>query len=274
METKEALLKQWFNAHPKILVALSGGVDSCLVAFVARKILGKLNAISVIGVSPSLKTKDYSLAVEFCNQHDIEFVIVNPNEINDPNYASNPINRCYFCKSNLYDSMHDLREQKYSEYILVNGNNITDFDDYRPGLKAADEKKAYSPLAECGFEKADIRTLAHKYNLTVWDKPASPCLSSRFPYGEEITIAKLKMVERAEDLLNDFGFTDVRVRYKNTKALIEVPDKEIKLLEKYYHKISSEILGFGFSHCEIDTEGLISGKLNRDIDISNSQLNI
>lgn len=267
MENKETLLEQWFEMHPKILVALSGGVDSCLVAYMGRKVLGKVNALAVVGVSPSLKTKDYSLTVDFCRQYDIELIEVNPDEINDPNYASNPINRCYFCKSNLYETMHELRKNNFPGFIIVNGNNVSDLGDYRPGLKAAEEQKAYSPLAECGFEKADIRELAHKYNLSVWDKPASPCLSSRFPYGENITLDKLKMVEKAEDLLNDFGFTDVRVRYKNTKAQIEVPQKEIKLLEKYYSKIAPKLLEFGFTDCEIDHEGLVSGKLNRTIGI-------
>jgi uncharacterized protein len=265
MNSKEILLEQWFFAHPKVLVALSGGVDSCLVAFIGRKILGKQNAVSVIGVSPSLKSKDYLLSVDFCKQYNIELIEVNPDEINDPNYASNPINRCYFCKSNLYETMYNLRNNRFKDYILVNGNNVSDFGDYRPGLKAAEEKKAFSPLAECGFEKKDIRELAQKYNLSVWDKPASPCLSSRFPYGEHITVEKLKMVEKAEDLLNSFGFTDVRVRYKNTKARIEVPTDELTLLESHYQKIKPSILEFGFTDCEIDTEGLISGKLNREI---------
>lgn len=267
MNNKETLLYNWFEEHPKVLVALSGGVDSCLVAYVARRVLGKENALSVVGVSPSLKTKDYELTLNFCKQHDIRLIEVNPDEINDPNYASNPINRCYFCKSNLYDAMHELQNSNYSDFILVNGNNVSDLGDYRPGLKAAEEKKAYSPLAECGFEKEDIRTLAHKYNLEVWDKPASPCLSSRFPYGEGITIDKLKMVEKAEDLLNDFGFTDVRVRYQNTKARIEVPEIELKMLHKLYHKIAPRIIEFGFTDCEIDEEGLVSGKLNRSIRI-------
>lgn len=263
MDLKEIRLKEWFEKNPKVLVALSGGVDSCLVAFMARKFLGRENAISVVGVSPSLKTRDYELTVQFCEQHNIQLVEVNPDEINDPNYASNPINRCYFCKSNLYAAMHELQKHQYPEYILLNGNNLTDLGDYRPGLKAAEENKAYSPLAECGFNKEDIRHLARKYNLSVWDKPASPCLSSRFPYGETITVDKLKMVEKAENLLNSYGFSDVRVRYQNTKARIEVPAGEIGQLDKLFDDISSKIVSFGFTDCEVDAEGLVSGKMNR-----------
>ncbi len=263
MSEKEMKLRLWFEEHPKVLVALSGGVDSCLVAFMARKHLGKEHAVSVVGVSPSLKTKDHQITLDFCKEHDIKLVEIDPNEINDPNYSANPVNRCFFCKSNLYEEMHELRKKNYPDYILVNGNNTSDWGDYRPGLKAADKFTALSPLADCGFEKDDIRELAKQYNLSVWDKPASPCLSSRFPYGENITTDKLKMVEKAEDLLNDFGFSDVRVRYYNTKARIEVPENEINLLDKHYAVIASKIVGFGFTACEIDKEGLVSGKLNR-----------
>ncbi len=265
MGEKEKRLKQWFENHPKVLVALSGGVDSCLVAFMAHKYLGKINAVSVVGVSPSLKTKDYWVTRDFCTEHDIELIEINTDEIDDPNYSSNPVNRCFFCKSNLYEEMHEVRIKDYPDYILVNGNNISDRSDYRPGLKAADKYKAYSPLADCGFEKDDIRELARFYNLSVWDKPASPCLSSRFPYGEHITEEKLKMVEKAEDLLNGSGFSDVRVRIFNTKARIEVPQKEISLLQKQIENLTPQIIAFGFTECEIDPEGLVSGKMNRAI---------
>jgi pyridinium-3,5-biscarboxylic acid mononucleotide sulfurtransferase len=263
MQEKEKRLNDWFGKHQKVLVALSGGVDSCLVAFMARKLLGKENAVSVVGVSPSLKGKDYQLTIDFCKQHDIKLVEINPNEIADPNYSSNPVNRCFFCKSNLYEEMHRLRAHEFPDFILVNGNNTTDWGDYRPGLKAADKYTAYSPLADCGFGKDDIRELAKYYNLSVWDKPASPCLSSRFPYGEHITEEKLKMVEQAENLLNDSGFSDVRVRIYNTKARIEVPKGEIGLLQERMKGLVPQMQGFGFTQCEIDQEGLVSGKMNR-----------
>jgi len=266
MKEKEIKLKLWFEKHPKVLIALSGGVDSCLVAFMARKHLGKKNAVAVVGVSPSLKTKDHKITISFCKEHDIKLVEIYTDEIDDSNYSTNPINRCFFCKSNLYEKMHEFRKTSYMDYVLVNGNNITDWGDYRPGLKAANKYAALSPLADCGFEKKDIRNISKKYNLLVWDKPASPCLSSRFPYGESITFDKLKMVEKAENLLNDFGFADVRVRYYNSKARIEVPEKEVSLLSKIYNEIAPKIVEFGFTDCEIDKEGLVSGKLNRVLD--------
>jgi uncharacterized protein len=265
MNDKEVLLFRWFMHHPKVLTALSGGVDSCLVAYIARKSLGRERAIAVIGVSPSLKTKDHQLSIDFCKKFDIELIEINPNEIEDPNYSSNPVNRCYFCKSNLYDAMGNLQQNSYPDFEILNGNNRSDFSDYRPGLKAAEEYVVLSPLAECLFDKDDIRQLARKYELSVWDKPASPCLSSRFPYGETISAERLKMVEKAEDLLNGYGFTDVRVRFRDNIASIEVPKSEVNILNGYINKIKPKLIQFGFEGCEVDEEGLVSGKLNRSI---------
>ncbi|MBA7577125.1 Pyridinium-3,5-bisthiocarboxylic acid mononucleotide synthase [subsurface metagenome] len=161
--------------------------------------------------------------------------------------------------------MQKLIAYKYPGYPVLNGNNYSDFGDFRPGLQAAEEYKVYSPLAECKFIKEDIRNVARYYNLPNWNKPASPCLSSRFPYGEEISVDKLKMIEKAEDILNDFGFDDVRVRYINNSARIEVPSDQLSGLEQAFDQIAPSILSFGFENCEIDAEGLISGKLNRNI---------
>lgn len=262
---KEERLYDWFNQHPKVLIALSGGVDSCLVAYVARKAVGKENAIAVVGVSPSLKQKDLKETRDFCSEHDILLKELAPNEIEDPNYSSNPINRCFFCKSALYNVMVSLKKSEYPDYTLLNGNNKSDLGDYRPGLKAADDYSALSPLAECGFEKEDIRELANYYGLSVWDKPASPCLSSRFPYGETITTEKLKMVENAENVLNEYGFSDVRVRYNKESARVEVPVDELSKLTNKFNEIQPRLLEFGFKNTEIDKEGLISGKLNRGV---------
>ena len=260
---KEQKLKEWFSKHPKVVVALSGGVDSCLVAFVARKFLGKENLIAVISDSASLKERDLKDAEKFCSDYDINLEIVDAREIDDPNYASNPIDRCFFCKSALYTELQSLIENKYPEYVMLNGNNFSDLGDYRPGLKAASEFHALSPLAECEFNKDDIRELSQHFSLFVWDKPASPCLSSRFPYGESITVEKLKMVEDAEEVLYDYGFHMARVRHLGETARIEVPSDQLNTLENVFEEIRTKILAIGFSFCEIDKEGFISGKLNR-----------
>jgi len=260
---KEQKLKEWFDRHPRVIVALSGGVDSCLVAFTARKFLGKENVLAVISNSASLKERDLKDAERFCADYDINLEVVDAREIDDPNYASNPIDRCFFCKSALYTELQSLIENKYPDHVMLNGNNFSDLGDYRPGLKAASDFHAYSPLAECGFDKNDIRELSQHYNLFVWDKPASPCLSSRFPYGESITVEKLRMVEDAEEVLYDYGFKTARVRHLGDTARIEVPSDQLDMLENIFEEVRTRILATGFKFCEIDREGFVSGKLNR-----------
>ncbi len=259
------VLKSWFSQHKGILTALSGGVDSCLVAWAARYSLPKENAIAVIGDSPSLKRRDLEIAVSFCIENDIKYIIIHPDELNDPNYKTNPENRCFWCKSNLYTEMNRLRNANYPDFIMVNGNNKTDLGDYRPGLQAAGKYNSFSPLAECGLTKDDIRALAKEAGLKIWDKPASPCLSSRFPYGELITKEKLGMVEKAEDYLFSLGFKDSRVRYFGVTARIEVPREELIILNGLLSDISFQFSEIGFEITEIDEEGLVSGKLNRNI---------
>lgn len=263
METLLKKLKQEIESYNKTLIALSGGVDSCLTSFLCRKYLGKENAIAVIANSPSLKRKDLEIAEKFCKENDIKYLILETNELTNENYSSNPINRCYFCKNELYDSLQELITNKYSGFKIVNGNNFSDLGDYRPGLKSASENNILSPFINCKIDKTKIRELANYFNLSVWDKPASPCLSSRFPYGESITTEKLKMVEIAESILNDFGFEDIRVRSSNNNAKIEVPQEQIIKLKSIFHIIEQKIINIGFSQCIVDEEGFITGKLNR-----------
>ena len=206
----------------KVLIALSGGVDSCLAAYLARTFLGKENAVAVISNSESLKQKDFEIALDFCERFDIKYKVIYTKELENENYSSNPNNRCYFCKFELYSEMNNLIKENFHGYKVINGNNYSDLGDYRPGLQASNEFKAYSPFINSGITKEDIRELARHFDLPVWDKPASPCLSSRFPYGHQITKEKLKQVEEAEKILNDFGFEDVRVRHYNNTAKIEV----------------------------------------------------
>jgi pyridinium-3,5-biscarboxylic acid mononucleotide sulfurtransferase len=256
-------LEQWFEKHnQKVIIAISGGVDSSLVAFLSRKYLGKENTLAVISASPSLKQIDLVSAKSFCEENDINLEIIETKEIEDPNYYSNPINRCYFCKMNLYNELKIIAD-RYPGAIIINGQNYDDIADYRPGIKAANEFQVLTPLADCKLTKSDIRFIASHFNLSLWDKPASPCLSSRIPYGEEVTVQKLKKIEAAENLLNKFGFSEVRVRNYNNTARIEVPAERIKDLIKVKKDVSNKILQIGFSNCEIDDEGFISGKLNR-----------
>lgn len=274
IKTEEHLasLKKWFEKQPRVLIAFSGGVDSCLVAYLARKWLGKEHAVAVISNSASLKSKDLDDARKFCSTYDIKLEIIDAHEIDDPNYATNPVNRCYYCKTALYDEIFHLANLKYPGYAILNGNNYSDLGDYRPGLEAAKEHEVLSPLSECKLVKPDIRAIAAHYDLFIWNKPASPCLSSRVPYGEPITREKLRMIEEAENILNDHGYEEVRVRFMGGDAKIEVPRAHVPELKKEIAEIAKKIKKIGFHAVTVDEEGLVSGKLNRAINKSHVKL--
>jgi len=258
-------LEGWFNQFSsQAIIAFSGGVDSCLVTFLARKFLGKENALAVISASPSLKQSDLMIGKRFCEENDINFKIIETNEIDDPNYFTNPHNRCYFCKTYLYSDLK-LISERFTGSKILNGQNYDDLADYRPGIKAAKEFQVLTPLADCKLTKNDVRSLAEYFNLSTWDKPASPCLSSRIPYGEEVTIQKLRNIEAAENILNEYGFNEVRVRNYSSIAKIEVPKDRINDLTRVKDEVVNKIIEIGFSNCEIDNEGLVTGKLNRVI---------
>lgn len=257
-------LERWFSRHQGTITAFSGGVDSALVLFLSRRFLGKPNAIGCISDSPSLKRSDLQLAKSFCQQFDIRLEVINTNEIDDPAYNTNPINRCFACKTHLYQDLSKLL-QRFPGYVALNGTNTDDLGDYRPGLKAAANHHTHSPLAECGVDKRAVRAIAKRFNLPNWDKPASPCLSSRIPYGESVTREKLSQIESAEAVLAAYGFTDARVRHLGSDARVEVPQSQLDELHRHWPKIEQAIRGLGFKNSAVDEEGLVSGKLNRAI---------
>ena len=257
-------LREWFSDCPGALVAFSGGVDSSLVAFLAQHFLGQDNALAVISASPSLKLSDLDEAKGFARSHDLPIRVITTKEMENPNYFNNPDNRCYFCKHTLYDELDELRAE-YAGWWVLNGTNRDDLGDYRPGLKAADEFEVRSPLSELGIDKEGVRQLAAHFELKCWDKPASPCLSSRVPYGEQITVEKLRQIDAAEDIVKSAGFTVNRVRHYGEKARVEVCADEIDRLDAVSKTIEAGLLGLGFTEVEFDTEGFVSGKLNRAI---------
>lgn len=256
-------LENYYKKLGNIIIALSGGVDSCLASYLGRKFLGKKNAIAVISDSPSLKRKDFETAKRFCRGNDIGFEVVKTSELENESYYSNPNNRCYFCKNELYSELKNLINEKYAGYKIINGNNYSDLGDYRPGLKSAEENNILSPFIDCKIDKIKIREIAQFFNLTVWNKPASPCLSSRFPYGESISAEKLKRVEEAEEILNQFGFDNVRVRSYGETARVEVEKSNVEKLKEIIISIEPKLKLIGFANIEIDEEGFISGKMNR-----------
>lgn len=265
-EIKQKLseLEKWYAARKGSIVAFSGGIDSTFVLFLARKFQGKGNAVGVISNSESLKKKDFELAKTICNQFDIHLEVIKTNELADERYNMNPVNRCFFCKEHLYSDLSAVKE-KYPGFDVLNGTNIDDFGDYRPGLQAAANHEILSPMADCKITKSELREMARYFDLPNWDKPASPCLSSRIPYNHVITHQKLRQVEDAENILNELGFSDVRVRHYDTYGKIEVPRDEVERLVLLQDEVAEKFTSLGFEKCVIDTEGLVSGKLNRAI---------
>lgn len=254
-------LEAWFLPHTGTITAFSGGIDSTLVLYLSKKFLGH-RAIGCISISPSLKRKDFAIAIDFCERENIALEVIETRELEDENYFSNPANRCFFCKTHLYFDLQKIQE-KYPEYAVLNGTNTDDLGDYRPGLQAAKNFEIKSPLVDCAINKETVRALAAHFGLPNWNKPASPCLSSRVPYGQQITLSKLQQIEAAEEILHQYGFRDVRVRHFGKEAKIEVPVQELLLLKANFTAISQKICGLGFEHCSMDEEGLVSGKLNR-----------
>ena len=258
-------LQTIFKQMERALIAYSGGIDSTLVAKVAYDVLGD-RALGVTAVSPSLLPEELEDAKIQAATIGISHELVNTHEMDNPNYTSNPVNRCYFCKSELHDTLKPLALKRGYPYV-VDGVNADDLQDYRPGIQAAKERGARSPLAEVGITKLEVRQLSQGLGLPWWDKPAQPCLSSRFPYGEEITIEKLQRVGRAEIYLRNLGYHNLRVRSQGDTARIELAPEKIKefVATTDLDKLVAKLQELGFIYVTLDLEGYRSGKLNQEI---------
>ena len=263
LEQKLEQLQTLFAQMEKALIAYSGGIDSTLVAKIAYDVLGE-RALAVTAVSPSLLPEELEDARIQAVEIGINHELIKTNEMDNPNYTSNPVNRCYFCKSELHDTLKPLAIERGYPYV-VDGINADDLGDYRPGIQAAKERGARSPLAEVYITKAEVRQLSKQLGLPWWDKPAQPCLSSRFPYGEEITIEKLQRVGRGEVYLRKLGWKNLRVRSERDTARIELPPEQIKefILTTDLPQLVSAFQSYGFIYITLDLEGYRSGKLNQ-----------
>jgi pyridinium-3,5-biscarboxylic acid mononucleotide sulfurtransferase len=261
-EEKLVRLKNLLQETERAIIAYSGGVDSTLVAKVAHDVLGD-RALAVTAVSPSLLPEELAAAKEQAVFIGIPHELVMTNEMANPNYTSNPVDRCYFCKSELHDTLKPLAIDRGYSYVL-DGVNADDLQDYRPGIQAARERGVRSLLAEVGMTKLEVREISRALGLSWWDKPAQPCLSSRFPYGETITVNKLQRVGRAEIYLHRLGYQNLRVRSQEDTAKIELPSEQIA--EFVQNTDLSELIRtfkeLGFVYVTLDLEGYRSGKLN------------
>jgi len=260
-------LQQIFRESQRVLIAYSGGIDSTLVAKIAFDVLGD-QAIAVTANSPSLLPADLEAAQTQAQAIGINHEIITTAEMENPNYTSNPVNRCYFCKSELHDRLKPLAQSLNYEFV-IDGLNADDLKDYRPGIMAAKERGVRSPLAEVGVSKLEVRALSRYLALPWWQKPSQPCLSSRFPYGETITIAKLQRVGQAEQYLRQLVGSDIdlRVRSIGDTARIEVPRAWISNFVSTIdlNQLTASFQAFGFTNTTLDLEGFRSGKLNDSI---------
>lgn len=256
-------LQSIFREMDCALIAYSGGVDSALVAKVAYDVLGD-RALAVTAISPSLLPEELEEANEQAEWIGIAQEWVETQEMLNPNYTSNPVNRCYFCKSELHDTLKPLALERGYPYV-IDGVNGDDLQDYRPGIQAAHERGVRSPLAEIGLSKLEVRELSQLLGLPWWDKPAQPCLSSRFPYGEEINLIKLQRVGRAEIYLRTLGYRQLRVRSEGDTARIELPSEQIQAFvqQTELSQVVQKFQELGFLYVTLDLEGYRSGKLNR-----------
>jgi uncharacterized protein len=263
LQEKYHQLQTIFREMDRTLIAYSGGVDSALIAKVAQDVLGD-RALAITAISPSLLPEELVEAEEQAQAMGILHEIVETQEMENPNYTSNPINRCYFCKSELHDTLKPLAIDRGYPYV-VDGVNADDLRDYRPGIQAAKERGVRSPLAEVGFSKLEVRELSKQLGLAWWDKPAQPCLSSRFPYGEEITLTKLQRVGRAEIYLRKLGYRNLRVRSEGETARIELLPEKIQefVVNTDLSEVVKAFQNYGFSYVTLDLEGYRSGKLNQ-----------
>jgi uncharacterized protein len=265
-------LRNLIRSYGSCVVAYSGGVDSVFLAYVAHEVLGD-RALAVVADSPSLPRREFEDALEISTTFGIPVRVVKTQEFSDPSYLSNPTNRCYFCKQELFTQLAPLaRAEGFA--VIAYGENASDIGDFRPGAQAAAEFQVRAPLKEVGLTKSEIRELSAEFGLPTADKPQMACLSSRIPYGEQVSPEKLGMIEAAENVLRDMGFYDVRVRHHElgttapgkhpALARIELGPSELPrlLVEDAFSTVAAALKQIGYAHVTLDLQGYRRGSLN------------
>ncbi len=265
-ETKYRQLLELIRSYRRVIVALSGGLDSSFLLYACVQALGTGSTSAAIGVSDALPAVERDSARNFAfalGLPESSVILIQTREIDDPNYASNPANRCFYCKSELYDRLSELAARRHQE-VICDGANASDIGDHRPGMVAARERSVRSPLLAVGLTKDEIRALSQAAGLSIWDKPQSACLASRIPYGSPVTPEKLKQIEAAEDYLKSLGFRQLRVRHHGQVARIElaVEDMMRLIVDGRREEVTRKFREIGFLFTTLDLTGFSSGSMN------------
>jgi uncharacterized protein len=265
MDAKFQRLTQLLGESERLLVAFSAGVDSTFLLKAAHMAIGA-RAIALTAASPTVPPGELDAAKNFAESLGCRHIVLDSHELTNPSFSQNPVNRCFFCKDELY-RISRAEADRLGIETIVDGTNLDDLKDHRPGLKAADEWGVRHPLVEAEMTKDEIRRYSRELSLPTWDKPSSPCLSSRFPYGTEINLDRLKQVGNCEVFMKQLGFREFRVRYHGDLARIEVSQNEIdRLFDKSIREaIVKKFKEVGFKFISLDLQGFRSGSLNETL---------
>ncbi|ACB86412.1 ATP-dependent sacrificial sulfur transferase LarE [Natranaerobius thermophilus] len=266
LEEKHRKLKNYLSTMDGAVVAFSGGVDSTLLLKVAQEVLSD-QVLAVTSTSETIPERELDRAKELAEDIGAKHKTIYTEEILQEEFRKNPPNRCYYCKQELFSHLWEIAKSYGFSYVL-DGSNYDDGGDFRPGLEAAAKLQVQSPLKETGFTKEDVRQLSKELGLPTWNKPAMACLSSRFPYGEELTREKIDQVEKGEDVLDELGFSQFRLRYHGGMARLELSKEEFDIAIKHSEYISQELKNLGFQKVTLDLEGYRTGSMNEELQSS------